>query len=76
MTYYCSECVVNWHPFQCDAGACPKCGGGTVRRQQHPSAEANDLFASIKARRDSELKHDLFEKFYQEREKRLAGEGA
>jgi hypothetical protein len=38
MSYYCSECVVNWWPDQTDHGQCPTCGGGTVRRQE-PSSE-------------------------------------
>jgi hypothetical protein len=34
MSYYCSQCVVNWWPGQTDGGQCPTCGGGTVRSQE------------------------------------------
>lgn len=37
MSYYCSECVVDWSPDETDRGDCPTCGGGTVRRQQRAS---------------------------------------
>ncbi len=74
MTYYCAECVVNWHPYQTDQGACPKCGSGTRRLHEPASDDADDLFAAIKARRDSEDKHVRFEAFYAERELRRAAE--
>jgi len=34
MSYYCSECVVNWSPYQTDQGQCPTCGGGVRRSQE------------------------------------------
>ncbi len=40
MSYYCSECVVNWRPYQTDDGDCPTCGGGTVRRHEPAGDEA------------------------------------
>jgi hypothetical protein len=40
MSYYCSECVVNWWPGQTDGGQCPTCGGGTVRSQE-PASDAD-----------------------------------
>jgi hypothetical protein len=40
MSYYCSECVVNWGPDQTDRGHCPTCGGGTVRSQDPASDDA------------------------------------
>jgi DNA-directed RNA polymerase subunit RPC12/RpoP len=40
MSYYCSECVVDWSPDETDRGDCPTCGGGTVRRQRHASGSA------------------------------------
>lgn len=39
MSYYCSECVVDW-PDQTDGEHCPTCGRGTVRRQEPSSDEA------------------------------------
>jgi DNA-directed RNA polymerase subunit RPC12/RpoP len=38
MSYYCSECVVDWWPDQTDGQHCPTCGAGTVHRQQ-PSGD-------------------------------------
>jgi len=45
MSYFCSECVVDWWPDQTDGEHCPTCGGGTVRRQEATSdtAEASLL---------------------------------
>jgi hypothetical protein len=42
MSYYCSECVVNWWPDQIDGGHCPTCGGGIVRTKE-PAVEAATL---------------------------------
>ena len=41
MSYYCSECVVEWMPHQTEHGHCPTCGGGTVRRQEPAGAAAD-----------------------------------
>jgi hypothetical protein len=41
MAYYCSECVVDWWPDQTDGEHCPTCGGGTVRRLEPTSDEAD-----------------------------------
>jgi hypothetical protein len=41
MSYYCSECVVNWRPAQTDGGQCPACGGGTVRSQEPAADDAH-----------------------------------
>jgi DNA-directed RNA polymerase subunit RPC12/RpoP len=40
MSYYCSECVVDW-PDQADGEQCPTCGGGTVLRQEPAGDEAH-----------------------------------
>lgn len=68
MTYYCSECVMNWHPFHCTDGACPECGGGTKRSYDPASHDADArhrkaLAAAIK--RDS---YARFEAYYAARE--------
>jgi hypothetical protein len=46
MSYFCSECVVDW-PDQTDGEHCPTCGGGTVRRDEptsdKPHASALEL---------------------------------
>jgi len=33
MSYYCSECVMDWRPQQTEDGQCPTCGGGTIPRR-------------------------------------------
>ena len=68
MTYYCSECVVNWHPFQCPGGACPDCGGGTKRSNDPASPDAGTLHRITS---DAAIKRDRyarFEAYYAERE--------
>jgi len=68
MSYYCAECVVNWWPYQTVAGSCPKCGGGTSRRQEPASDDAADLHRaahSEAARRETQAR---FEAYYAERE--------
>ena len=40
MSYYCSECVVDWSPYQTENGHCPTCGG-TVRRHEPPHDAAD-----------------------------------
>jgi hypothetical protein len=68
MTYYCSECVMNWHPFQCTDGACPECGGGTKRSYDpaSPDAEARHRAAvDAAAKRD---RYARFEAYYAARE--------
>ena len=43
MSYYCSECVVDWSPGETDRGDCPTCGGGTVPRQERVSDGVSPL---------------------------------
>lgn len=73
MTYYCAECVVNWHPYQCPEGRCPECGRGTRRQPREPaSLDADARFAAaMKARADrerSEHSHRLFDAFCAKRD--------
>jgi hypothetical protein len=68
MTYYCSECVVNWWPYQATDGCCPCCGGGTSRRQEPASDDADDLFSAARAEAERREKHARFEAYYAERE--------
>jgi hypothetical protein len=42
MSYYCSECVVNWWPDQTDHGHCPTCGGA-VDSQEPADASPLEL---------------------------------
>ncbi|MEA2243453.1 MAG: hypothetical protein QOD24_3009 [Solirubrobacteraceae bacterium] len=73
MSYYCSECNVNWWPYQTDHGHCPSCGGGTIRRQEPASDDADTLY---RVASDEAAKRDVyarFERYYTERElERLA----
>lgn len=41
MTWRCSPCGINWHPYQAKTG-CPQCKGGTVRTNEPASPEAQD----------------------------------
>lgn len=68
MTYYCSECVTNWHPFHCADGCCPECGTGTKRSYDPASPDADArhrlaLAAAIKRERYAQ-----FEAYYAQRE--------
>lgn len=72
MTYYCSECVVNWWPYQARDGCCPSCGGGTIRRQEPASDDADMLFARARAEAERRERYDAFEAYYAEREQRAA----
>ena len=60
MTYYCSECVVNWWPYQTDHGHCPTCGGGTVRKQEPASDDADTLY---RIARDEAASRDVYAHF-------------
>jgi hypothetical protein len=68
MTYYCSECVVNWWPYQATGGCCPRCGGGTSRRQEPASDDAEDLFRAARAEAERRERYERFEAYYAERE--------
>ena len=68
MTYYCPDCVVNWHPFHCNQGACPECGGGTRRSHDPASPDAaarHQMALAAAIKRD---RHAKFEAYYAERE--------
>jgi len=72
MSLYCSECVVNWWPYQAQGGCCPWCGGGTVRRQERASDDADVLYqlACVEAARRERVA--AFEAYYAEREQHRA----
>jgi hypothetical protein len=44
MSYYCSDCLVNWWPYQTRHGRCPTCGGATIESQEPPSVDADTLY--------------------------------
>ena len=67
ISYHCGECAVNWWPYQA-TDSCPRCGGGTVRRQEPASDDANALFELARIEVESHKKHEAFEAFYAERE--------
>jgi hypothetical protein len=72
MSYYCSECVVNWWPYQAKAGCCPRCGGGTLRRQEPASDDADARFALARQEAERLERHAAFEAYYAEREQHAA----
>jgi len=72
MSYYCSECVVNWWPYQAKGGCCPRCGGGTVRRQEPASDDADAQFALARAAAARRERYAAFEAYYAAREHHAA----
>jgi hypothetical protein len=70
MTYYCSECVVNWWPYQALGGSCPRCGGGTHRRQEPASHDADTLFRQAREASALTANQRDFEDYYAAREAR------
>jgi hypothetical protein len=72
MSYYCSECVVNWWPYQAREGRCPSCGGGTTRRPERASDDADAMFARARTEAERRARHEAFEKYYAEREQHAA----
>lgn len=44
MSDYCSDCLVNWWPYQTRHGRCPTCGGATVNSQEPASVDADTLY--------------------------------
>jgi len=77
MTYFCPKCVVNWYPYQAVNGCCPSCGGGTKRRSEPASKDADvrHLLAGIERARRERL--DAFDVYCAERDKaRVRAEAA
>ena len=72
MSYFCSECLVNWWPYQAKNGCCPRCGGGTTRRQEPASDDAAPLFAIACVEAAHRERCNAFEAYYAEREQRRA----
>ena len=77
MSYYCSECVVNWWPYQTRDGCCPRCGGGTTRRQEPASEDAEILHRAAVAEAERRERQARFEAYYFDRElERLLADAA
>lgn len=72
MSYYCSECLVNWWPHQTDHGHCPACGWATVRRHEPPSEDADTLYRLACDEATSRDAYAHFERYYAEPERRAA----
>lgn len=72
MSYYCADCVVNWWPYQARDGCCPWCGGGTSRRQEPASDDAEVLFQLARVEADRRERVAAFEAYYAEREQHRA----
>lgn len=70
MTYHCSECVVNWWPYQCAEGRCPECGGGTSRSREPISDDADARHRAVLAGAVKRDRYARFEAYYAEREQR------
>ena len=68
MSYHCSECRVNWSPHQIDHGHCPACGGGTVRRAEPASDDADTLYRIARDEATSRDAYAHFDRYYAERE--------
>jgi hypothetical protein len=68
MTYHCTQCVVNWWPFQTHRGTCLRCGGGTKRTQDPPSPNVTDLYREVMSDRYRVERNERFETYYFERE--------
>ena len=70
MTFWCSECLIFWWPYQAKefGGACPKCGGGTRARQEPGSLDAEALFkealAARRERDEARSREVAFEEYY------------
>jgi uncharacterized Zn finger protein (UPF0148 family) len=68
MTYHCSECLVNWWPYQARGGCCPTCGGGTTRRNEPASEEAVRMHKRPRTETELRDRYARFEAYYAERE--------
>jgi hypothetical protein len=68
MTYYCNDCVMNWHPYQCTDGCCPECGNGTKRTQEPASPDAESRHRAALAAAIKRDRYAQFEAYYAERE--------
>lgn len=72
MSYFCSECLVNWWPYQAKGGCCPRCGRGTTRRQEPASDDAEPLFVIARIEAARRERCDAFEAYYAQREQHRA----
>lgn len=50
---YCTECAINWSPAEAPEGLCPRCGSGTVCREERRElhAEFERYYAEREAKR-------------------------
>ncbi len=69
MTWSCTPCDLNRAPYMTVKGACPKCGGGTVRSPEGISPGAGTELLTIKTAGSAKGRHKLFEDYYTDREK-------
>jgi hypothetical protein len=70
MTYFCTNCVTSWAPYQALGGVCPRCKTGTERRNEPISEGADEMFRTVKdlelQAQESEQRHRDFEVAYKE----------
>jgi hypothetical protein len=64
MSHHCSECVVNWSPYQADHGRCPTCGASTVPIQEPVSDDADTLYRIACAEAEMRDAYAHFELYY------------
>lgn len=67
MSHHCTECDVNWWPYQTRAGRCPQCGGGTRRSHESPSEAATLRHQASIAESKRTVSQRRFEAYYAER---------
>ncbi len=72
VSYFCSQCLVNWWPYQAKGGCCPRCGGGTSFRQEPASDDAEPLFVIARVEAAHRERCAAFEAYYAEREQHRA----
>ena len=72
MSYFCSECLVNWWPYQARGGACPAAAAECCLREEPASDDAEPLFAIACVEAAHRERCNAFEAYYAEREQRRA----
>ena len=65
--FRCPSCDKNWFPYQTQKGACPECGGGTVRNLDEVQQCKEQERISVKSKKQI---YEEFELYYAEREAR------
>lgn len=72
MSYWCSECLIAWYPYQATQGLCPICSSGTARRPDPPSSDNYVHFELVKIERARRDRLESFKRYCAERESQAA----